>query len=271
MNRPLLTVGLVALTIPLCTSIRAQNPEAERFAVMGVPAKKGTALEVRLLWLPKTGWLPAGGFALYKAKGAGALTKIATLRPDSTLLPADLSAKANLGATTAKLTERAARPASALTAFRDFKTTLEAPASQLKPPALVRKQADTLASVKRLEPIRQAKNTGKKAAPTPAEEAEALRGQIALAALTDRDKAQKLALAYNDPEVSEGDSVKYVLRGLEANGAEQATALGTVTVVVRAADATPPHPMQRALPQYKSIRTLPHCTGKTPQRASQTS
>lgn len=242
MNRPLLLVGLVALTLPLTTTLRAQNPDVERYALLGVPAKRGNALEVRLLWLPKTGWLPAGGFALYRAKGTGPLTKIATLKPDTTLLPAELSAKASLGATTAKLTERAARPASALTAFREFKTTLEAPTSKLRPPVLVRKEAGALPSVKRLDPVRKTKNTGKKATPTPAEEAEELRGQIALAALTDHAKAQKLALAFNDPEVSEGDSVKYVLRGLESNGSEQATALGTVTVLVRAADATPPPP-----------------------------
>ena len=168
--------------------------------------------------------------------------KVATLRPDAALLPPDLSAKASLGAAAAKLTERMARPASAGAAFREFKTTLEAPAARLKTPVLVRQQASGLASVKRLEPVRKAQNIGKKAAPTASEEAEALRGQIALAALTDRDKAKKLALAFDDAEVAEGESVKYVLRGLDAGGAEQGVALGTVTVVVRAADSTPPLP-----------------------------
>lgn len=242
MNRPFLSLGLATVAVSLVVPIRAQNPATERFALLGVPARKGTALEVRLLWLPKSGWLPDGGFALYRAKGEGPLKKLATLKPDATLLPADLKAKAAVGAGAAKLVERPTRARSSLTAFREFKTTLEAPTARNLPLALVRKQASGLASVKNLEPIRKPQNVGKKAEPTAADEAEGLRSQIALAVLTDRARAKSLALAFDDPEASEGDSVRYVLRGLDAGGAELPETLGSATVLVRAADATPPPP-----------------------------
>lgn len=226
------------MSLPVLLPLVAPLQAEERFSLVGVSALRGQNLEVRLLWLPQSGWLPEGGFALYRRKGEGPLVKLLTRKPDPVLLPVALQAKATVAATLPTF-RGGARAQSSLSAFQALKSTAEQLHQQNVPTAKVQQQVGNLPGVKSLDPVR----TGaKRPAPTAAEQAEALRSQIALVALTDRDKAKALALGFDDAEVQEGDTLQYVLKGVDASGAEQALPLATFRVTVRRADTAPPPP-----------------------------
>jgi len=226
------------MSLPLLLPLTAPLQAEERFNLVGVAALRGQALEVRLLWLPQTGWLPEGGFALYRRKGEGPLVKVLTKKPDPTLLPAEVQSKAVLAEAAA--TFRAGiRAQSSLGAFQELKRTAEQLQQQNVPTSVIQQRVGNLPTVRSLNPQRTA---AKRPAPTAAEQAEAVRSQVALAALTDRDKAKSLALAFDDAEVQDGDTLQYVLKGVSASGTEQAVPLATFRITVRRAETTPPAP-----------------------------
>ncbi len=206
--------------------------------------------EVRLRWTIARGWLPAGGFRLYRAVG-GAKKLVFESKPVSDAAIDALYAKTGKGrglwslAKTVAPTEptlsfQPVRPASAAALFQQRKTLLG---------GLMAKPGPAVPKAQKSQQLSQLNATFGRGGARPAPPAApsgltplAARGELHLAAFVNPAAAEVVGLGATDRDAKSGEVVTYTLHGLTAAKVESAQPVATLSNFAVGQDAPPPAP-----------------------------
>ncbi len=200
----------------------------------------GGNLEVRLLWMPTQGWLPAGGVNVYRQLPGKAEELIGKriAAAEGFIKPATL-AKLNDSASAGSDTFSGSivKVESSKAVFNGIKSDVSTLLQQRVPPVQMRQMLQKSPSwathLKSLKP-----GTAIKGSPTNT------KGQVLVQALANPVLGAKLGLSFTDPSATEGQSVTYSLRGIDAGGTEDYNQIAEVKIVPSLQSARPPAPFE---------------------------
>ena len=245
---PVFVMPTTLLTVALLQPPAALPPKA--WHLMAATASNNNALEVRLLWLPGTAWLPEGGFNVYRIEGDKAPVKLnpAPLKATTLLKPETiLQLKGNSGVTVPTIMHSSKFETSGATFT---KMTQEVTALQklpgLTPKALTSKLSEGVSTqerYKRLGTVNTVNTVAPppKVAPTEGEKVAARRQQVILHALASRTIAKQLGIAFDDTTAQSGKVYTYILKTIDASGVESSNEVAAFQITA-GLDATPPAP-----------------------------
>jgi hypothetical protein len=251
------TLWLAAFAPPTAGQVQANmTPAASASTVTLSPTKlmaapalgSAGAVEVRLRWTVTDGWLPDGGFNVYRADRSGALNALPLGAGAAVSAPAQLdiggarplelkallihATAVSSGTVLPHLTASVARAASATVTFDQ----LGAQAMQtqaLKGPRLSGSTNATnaaAASAAANAPVAAASTHALLVNPTPAQLAVDARRTLLLAATLHPAVGDALGLSFDDKTVTVGQSVRYELRPI--SGGREMPAVASVSFVV---------------------------------------
>jgi hypothetical protein len=211
-----------------------------KLVLMGQSAKAANgSLEVRLLWMPTQGWLPAGGVNVYRqlpGKGEELIGKrIAAVQ--GFIKPETLTKLNDAGsAGSDTFAGSIAKILSTKAVFKGIKTDVGTLLQQRVPPVQMRQmllKTSTLAAhLRSLKPGTAIKGS-----------AVNTKGQVLVQALVNPELSAKLGLSFTDTAVAEGQAITYTLRAVDANGSEDHNPIAEAKIVVSANAVRPPPPV----------------------------
>ncbi len=235
----------VILGTCLCSAAPSRSGHAKvapgKMVLMGQSALAANGhLEVRLLWLPVQGWLPAGGVNVYKQLPTGGEELIGKkIAGVSGFIKPETLAKLNDSASVSMDTFAGsiAKVESSRAVFNGVKAHVSNLLQQRVPPVQMRQMlmktgtfAAHLKNLKQGAPI--------KGSPTNT------KGQVLVQALVNPDLSAKLGLSFTDPNVADGQSITYSLRAVDASGAEDRNPIAQVKVEASNKSVRPPAPAE---------------------------
>ena len=240
----------------------------------GVAPAANAPAEVRLIWIPTKGWLPAGGFNLYRAEGGNALVRLNTAPLKEQLISDTIKTRLRSAPAGIAALEIAAPAHERLSSGATFGQIAQEAQTLHQTGGLgataIRNRLSQSAALQThrrlLRPAPQKQTVvpplpgtlAASAAPAPPTEAEnvaAMRSQVLLHAISDRSVALQMGLAYDDKAVRGGVKYRYVLRGVDASGAEDPKNLVELAFTA-GADGPPPAPVVSGFQYDQTIADL---------------
>jgi hypothetical protein len=274
---PLSTAAIVASVVFVAgyepSSVRAATGASSAGTTVPTVVFKAAAaqgsdgMEIRLRWSLQDGWLPDGGFNIYRSDRTAPLN----LRPlgvsPSSNAPAEIpvgtshthtfklgtllqrAAQAPAGSAVPPLITNTVRPASSASRFAQLATSAQQHHTLLASSLPVQGSANSNAGSGTLSAAQGLPASGAKALPhtagamqtPPLDSSIAARRTLLLGAAVSSDVASALGMAYDDANVTAGQTYKYTLRAV-ISGKEYDAASITMAVPTSATGLKPPAP-----------------------------